>query len=159
MKNRKKAIASRLHLLFIPFDFLATFALALLAFIAEEGITNFSNNFLPGLIYSLTIGVITVAVFAIFKVYKIITYNFGLYEALKMAIITFIIQTLGFVAILTIPYLPEFGKIIYIKPLTILQNVCRPIFNTSRKGVRLLICCLTCQQYSIRISSVPYFCK
>ena len=113
MKNRKKAIASRLHLLFIPFDFLATSALALLAFIAEEGITNFSNNFLPGLIYSLTIGVITVAVFAIFKVYKIITYNFGLYEALKMAIITFIIQTLGFVAILTIPYLPEFGKIIY----------------------------------------------
>lgn len=113
MKSRKKAIASRLHLLFIPFDFLATSALALLAFIAEEGITNFSNNFLPGLIYSLTIGVITVAVFAIFKVYKIITYNFGLYEALKMAIITFIIQILGFVAILTIPYLPEFGKIIY----------------------------------------------
>lgn len=113
MKSRKKAIASRLHLLFIPFDFLATSALALLAFIAEEGITNFSNNFLPGLIYSLTIGLITVAVFAIFKVYKIITYNFGLYEALKMAIITFIIQILGFVAILTIPQLPEFGKIIY----------------------------------------------
>lgn len=113
MKNRKKAIASKLHLLFVPSDFIASFLLMMLAFIAEEGITNFSNDFLPGLIYSLSVSLITVTVFAIFKVYKIITYNFGLYEALKMAIITFIIQIAGLVAILTIPYLPEFGRIVY----------------------------------------------
>lgn len=113
MKKNKVVNSLKLRFLYIPFDYIVTASISLLMFLSEQGITNFVNNYIPGLVYSLSIGLLTVIVFAIFKVYKIITYNLGLYEALKMVIIAFAIQIFGFVAILTIPYLPNFGKIIY----------------------------------------------
>lgn len=113
MKKLKKSISSKLHYLFIPYDFIITFALITLAFLAEQGITNFSHGFLPLVLYTLSISVLTVVVFAIFGVYKIITYNFGLYEALKMAIITSIIQIIGLVVIIFTPGLPDIGKYVY----------------------------------------------
>ncbi len=113
MKKLKKSISSKLHYLFIPYDFIVTFALITLAFLAEQGITNFSHGFLPLVLYTLSISVLTVVVFAIFGVYKIITYNFGLYEALRMAIITSIIQIIGLVVIIFTPGLPDIGKYVY----------------------------------------------
>lgn len=113
MKKLKKSISSKLHYLFIPYDFIITFALITLAFLAEQGITNFSHGFLPLLLYTLSISVLTVVVFAIFGVYRIITYNFGLYEALRMAIITSIIQVIGLVVIIFTPGLPDIGKYVY----------------------------------------------
>ena len=113
MKKLKKSISSKLHYLFIPYDFIITFALITLAFLAEQGITNFSHGFLPLLLYTLSISVLTVVVFAIFGVYRIITYNFGLYEALRMAIITSIIQIIGLVVIIFTPGLPDIGKYVY----------------------------------------------
>lgn len=112
-KKSKRRIINNLRLLFIPFDFIVTFVIILLSFLAEVGSHNFLNNPLIGLIYALSISFITVFLFLVFKVYKIITYNFGLYEALWMAIITIIIHVLGLVAILVIPGLPEIGKFVY----------------------------------------------
>lgn len=104
---------SKLRLLFILYDFIVTSVISLLVFLTEQGISNFANNYVPGLIYSLSIGAITIIVFAIFGIYKIITYNLGLYEALKMALITAFIQISGFIVIITVPQLPDFGKIVY----------------------------------------------
>lgn len=113
MKSKTSNISSKLHYLFIPFDFLVTFFVVFISFLAEEGISNFFNNPVPELIYTASISTLTIIVFSLFGIYKIITYNMGLYEAIRMALITSTIQVIGFISMLFVPYLPNIGRIIY----------------------------------------------
>lgn len=113
MKKQKRSIGSYLHLIYIPYDFLVTFAIVLLSFLAEQGVSFFLDNPLPPLLYSLGLSLITVIIFSLFKIYKILTYNFGLYEAVRIILITIIIQVLGLVFVFVVPGLPSIGRYIY----------------------------------------------
>ena len=113
MKKQKRSIGSYLHLIYIPYDFLITFAIVLLSFLAEQGVSFFLDNPLPPLLYSLVVSVLTVIIFGLFKIYKILTYNFGLYEAVRIILITLIIQVLGLVFVFVVPGLPSIGRYIY----------------------------------------------
>ena len=113
MKKQKRSIGSYLHLIYIPYDFLVTFAIVLLSFFAEQGISFFLDNPLPPLLYSLVVSVLTIIIFGLFKIYKILTYNFGLYEAIRIILITLIIQVLGLVFVFVVPGLPSIGRYIY----------------------------------------------
>lgn len=113
MKKQKRSIGSYLHLIYIPYDFLVTFAIVLLSFLAEQGVSFFLDNPLPTLLYSLGLSLITVIIFSLFKIYKILTYNFGLYEAVRIILITIIIQVLGLVFVFVVPGLPSIGRYIY----------------------------------------------
>lgn len=113
MKKQKRSIGSYLHLIYIPYDFLVTFAIVLLSFLAEQGVSFFLDNPLPPLLYSLGLSLITVIIFSLFKIYNILTYNFGLYEAVRIILITIIIQVLGLVFVFVVPGLPSIGRYIY----------------------------------------------
>lgn len=113
MKKQKRSIGSYLHLIYIPYDFLVTFAIVLLSFLAEQGVSFFLDNPLPPLLYSLGLSLLTVIIFSLFKIYKILTYNFGLYEAVRIILITLIIQILGLVFVFVVPGLPSIGRYIY----------------------------------------------
>lgn len=109
IKNRK----SILHLLYIPFDFIITFGVIILSFLAEQGRLYFLSHYIGPLIYASSVSLITVIAFAIFGVYKILTHNFGLYEAIKIILIVAVIQIIGLIIIFVTPNLPDFGKFIY----------------------------------------------
>lgn len=113
MKSTKKSIGSYLHLLYIPYDFVVTFGIVLLSFLAEQGVSFFLDKPLLPLLYSLGLAVVTVVVFALFKVYKILTFNFGLYEAIRIILITLLIQILGLIFVFVVPGLPSIGRYIY----------------------------------------------
>lgn len=113
MKKQKRSIGSYLHFIYIPYDFLVTFAIVLLSFLAEQGVSFFLDNPLPPLLYSLGLSLLTVIIFGLFKIYKILTYNFGLYEAVRIILITLIIQVLGLVFVFVVPGLPSIGRYIY----------------------------------------------
>lgn len=102
-----------LRLIYIPYDFIVTFGVVLLSFLAEQGISFFLDKLLYPLLYSLGLSLLTVIVFAIFGVYRIITYNLGLYESLRMILITIVIQVIGLVVVFVTPGLPNIGRYIY----------------------------------------------
>lgn len=113
MKNRKDKHGDYLHLIYIPFDFIVTFGVIILSFLAEQGKLYFFSHYFGPLIYASAVSLVTVIVFAIFGVYKILTHNFGLYEAIKIILIVAVIQIIGLVVIFVTPNLPDFGKFIY----------------------------------------------
>ena len=113
MKTEKKSIGAYLHLIYIPYDFIVTFGIVLLSFLAEQGVSFFLDKPLLPLLYSLGLAVLTVVVFALFKVYKILTFNFGLYEAIRIILITLLIQILGLIFVFVVPGLPSIGRYIY----------------------------------------------
>lgn len=113
MKNRREKHGDYLHLIYIPFDFIVTFGVIILSFLAEQGKSYFLLHYVGPLIYASVISLVTVIAFAIFGVYKIITHNFGLYEAIKINLIVAAIQIIGLVVVFVTPNLPDFGKFIY----------------------------------------------
>lgn len=110
-KGRK--ILSKLHLLYIPYDFLVTFGIIFLSFVTQTGFYNFLREPILPLVYALSVSVMTVAIFAIFGIYNILTHNFGLYESVKIIIITALIHIVGLIIILVTPGLPSLGRFVY----------------------------------------------
>ena len=113
MEKKRLNISRWLHLIYIPYDFIITFAVVLLSFLAEQGISFFLDKPLYPILFSLGLSLLTVIVFSIFGVYRIITYNFGLYESVRIIIITIIIQAIGLVVVFVTPGLPNVGRYIY----------------------------------------------
>lgn len=111
MKKQRKG--DYWHLLYIPYDFIVTFAIVLVSFLAEQGTSFFLNKPLMPLLYSAGLSAITVLIFFVFGIYKIITHNFGLYEAIKIIVITLVIQIIGLLFVLLAPGLPEIGRFVY----------------------------------------------
>lgn len=111
MKKQRKG--DYWHLLYIPYDFIVTFAIVLVSFLAEQGTSFFLNKPLMPLLYSAGLSAITVLIFFVFGIYKIITHNFGLYEAIKIIMITLVIQIIGLLFVLLAPGLPEIGRFVY----------------------------------------------
>ena len=117
MKNRKDKHGDYLHLIYIPFDFIVTFGVIILSFLAEQGKLYFFSHYFGPLIYASAVSLVTVIVFAIFGVYKILTHNFGLYEAIKIILIVAVIQIIGLVVVFVTPNLPDFQRVCSCEPL------------------------------------------
>lgn len=109
MGNKKK-LSYRLW--FIPVDFVVVFGIMFFMFLANIGFSGFLDTYMMSvLIYCGVISLFTVGVFTIFKVYKMITSDFGLVEAITMFVISLGIQIVGLFVIIFVPQLPEIGRI------------------------------------------------
>ena len=91
-------------------DAVVTFSLTLLPFLTCFTIEEIFSSFSLPLIYALSVSLGTVAVFAVFKVYSIVTREFGLAETIKIAALVIAINVLG-VIVLTISATKFMGDI------------------------------------------------
>ena len=89
------------------------FAISFVAFLSYYKPVNFVDNWIPTIIYCSSIAIITPLLFFLFKVYKIITKDIGIFECIRIMIITFVIQLGGLLIISFVPALPRFTDYIF----------------------------------------------
>ena len=102
----KKSIKYYFHYLYILSDLAIIFAVALLSFYLP-GRDIFLNNLNFKFIYAAGLSAFTVIVFGVFKVYKMFTSEIGIFEMIKLIVLTFITQVVGFVVIAVVKELPD----------------------------------------------------
>lgn len=102
MKKHNKNI-KWLHYLYIPLDFIASFAINLLAFLSCLGFREFTQHIGEIAIFiSIVSGVLIILLFSS-KTYRILTHNFGLGDCLRLMLTIFIVEILAFIVALLIP--------------------------------------------------------
>ncbi len=96
-------------------DIIIAFGISLLAFFAYYKPVDFVQgyNWLTSIIYCGGIAIVTVIVFWIFKIYKIITVNIGIFECIKIMTVVFFTQVAGLIVISLVPQLPRFTDYIF----------------------------------------------
>ena len=105
MEKNKKVKRNKLHFLYYVCDLLLSFVMVVFSYLTQSwreiGSSSFNNEVLPVMLtYSASIAVITVAIFMLFKVYKTLTRNFSLTDAIRIAILTLSVNVVGFVTII-----------------------------------------------------------
>ncbi len=85
-------------------DVVVVFLIGILAFYSQiiDGHST-STQLMWIFVYIASVAVMVVLAFIIFRVYKMITSNFGIYETVKISFITLIIQVLCLIAIVLVP--------------------------------------------------------
>lgn len=115
MKYSRKIISYKL--IYVLLDIILAFGVSLIAFLSFYKPVHFVEDFhwASSLIYSGGIAILTFVAFAIFKVYRIVTVEIGIFECIRMMIITLIVQIIGLVVISSVPYpyLPRFTDYIF----------------------------------------------
>lgn len=115
MKYPRKIISYKL--IYVLLDIILAFGVSVVAFLSFYKPVHFVEDFhwASSLIYSGGIAILTFVAFAIFKVYRIVTVEIGIFECIRMMIITFIVQIIGLVVISSVPYpyLPRFTDYIF----------------------------------------------
>jgi len=102
----KKSVKYYFHYLYILSDLAIVFAVALLSFYLP-GRETFLHNLNYKMIYAASLSAFTVAVFAGFKVYRMFTSEIGIFEMIKLIVLTFLTQMVGFLVIAVVKELPE----------------------------------------------------
>ena len=92
-----------LHYLYIPADFLVLFVINLLPFLSSYGVEYFNNNVLVILLFAAVSSSSAVLILAIFKIYKMLTHNFGLRDAILVMAIVFVVEIVAFLIAILLP--------------------------------------------------------
>lgn len=100
----------KLHYLYIPMDFIATFVVAFLSFVICYGYNDFTNHIIPVLIYSGGLALLTIVVFGLTRIYSMLTRDVGLFEVLKILVISILVNAVGLLVISLVPQLPSFKE-------------------------------------------------
>lgn len=109
IENKK----SNYHFLYAIADILLAFLVTFISLLAYYGADNFVANALPICLYSAGVGLVTVLEFFIFKVYKIITTDIGIFESIRIMVVAFAVHLIGLVVILLVPALPDLLSYIF----------------------------------------------
>ena len=104
--KQKKTLTYYFHYLYILSDLAIVFGVALLSFYLP-GRDIFLNNLIYKMIYAASLAAFTVIVFAGFKVYRMFTSEIGIFEMIKLIVLTFVTQMVGFLVIGVVKELPD----------------------------------------------------
>lgn len=88
-------------------DLLVTFALVFISFLAYYDVPELWNHTNPILIYAACISVLTVVVSLLFKNYRALVKDIGLFECFKIAMTTFAVQIVGIIVLSLIRFFPS----------------------------------------------------
>ena len=116
MKN--KSFKPRLSHLFILADLILVFGLTFVSFLAHYRYSGIADHIGPILIYCSIISAFTVLVLALFKTYRILIRDMGIFESFKTLMVGFMIQFFGMIAIAIVPQLPSIGDFFWLWGLT-----------------------------------------
>ena len=109
--NRK---IRKMHLIYVAADFLLSFTVTIISLLSYYGFDDFAVNWVNNLIFSVAVALTTVLVFLIFKIYRIITTNFGMLEAIRVMIAVLAVQVTALVVSAFVPALPAFRLYVFI---------------------------------------------
>ena len=104
---KKRTFHSYLHYLYILTDLLIVFGITLLSFYTYYGRSAFNDHIIPSLIYSASLAAFTVIVFATIRVYRMFTSEIGIFEMLRIFLLTVVTQIVGLIVMVFIDALPE----------------------------------------------------
>jgi FlaA1/EpsC-like NDP-sugar epimerase len=101
MKNRKHF----LHLIWSVFvDVLIVFVILSLCFVASfYGWSLEASQYWGLLIFTASFALVLCLTFGLFGIYRLLTDNFGMYEAGKVALIVFIVNVIGYIVLMCLP--------------------------------------------------------
>ena len=102
-----------LHYLYIVADILISFVISFISFLSYYGASSMGEHIVPTLIYCGSISLLTVIVFGIFRVYRMLTKDIGMMECIKIVLLAAGVSITGFIALVFIPYLPPAGKYVW----------------------------------------------
>ena len=110
-----KGRTSKYKLIYVALDIVIAFTVSLIALLSYYKPTHFVEdyNWISSIIYSGSVAIITVVAFWLFKVYKIITKDIGIFECARIMVIVFVIQLVGLIVISFVPYLPRFTEYVF----------------------------------------------
>ena len=138
-------IVRKLNLVYASADYMLSFAVTIISLLSYYGFNDFAVNWVSNLIYSSAVALATVLVFLLFKIYRIITTNFGMLEAIRVMIAVFAIQVTALIVCAFVPTLPAFrlyvftwllstATLVLIHPLIrVLVRLFNLAFNTTKK--------------------------
>ena len=104
---RKKTIKYYFHFLYIISDLLFIFAISLMTFYSFYSRLGFVRHFNEIIIYSSSLSIFSVVIFFFAKIYKMFTSEIGLFEMIRILLVTFVTQMVGYVVVAFVPELPE----------------------------------------------------
>ena len=105
MKPKK---SPNFHFIYAILDVIISFGVVCISLLSYYDFDGFYQNIATCFIYAGAVALVTFFAFLIFKVYKIITTNIGLFESLKIMIITFAIHLVAIVVVALVEQLPNF---------------------------------------------------
>ena len=108
----KRKLLNR-HIFYAIGDLLLAFVGTLFSFLGYYSFDEFKANLAPILIYSGSIAIVTVFVFFILKLYRMVTRDIGIVECLKLLAVTFGIHLIGVFVIIFVPSLPGFSSYLF----------------------------------------------
>ena len=94
-------------------DVCAAFSFTLIGFVSFYGVRGFLDHLWPVLFYCGAIALVTPIFFVIFKVYRIITKDIGIFDCIRIMAITVLIHVLGLIVIVSVPTLPRFSEFVF----------------------------------------------
>lgn len=103
MKNKR----FNLHFLYAISDVLVSFLVTLITLISYYGFDGFKSNWIASLIYAGSIAIFTFLMFLVFKVYKIITKDIGIFESIRIVAVALFVNIVGLIVSIFIPQLPS----------------------------------------------------
>lgn len=100
---------TNLHFIYALADIILTFGIVLSSLISFYGFQGFNDHMVESFVYAGSVSLVTFIVFLAFGIYRIITSEIGLVEALKIALLTAAIHAVGMIVLIFVPALPRFG--------------------------------------------------
>ena len=94
--------------LYASLDVFATFLIVTLAFLSVYSFEEFGDRIVSIMVYAAGTSVVTVLLFFLFKIYRIITDETSIYEFIRVCLVTIGVHLVGLIVISSVPTLPSF---------------------------------------------------
>ncbi len=113
MSNKRRLISYKLW--YVLLDMLIAFSVTLIAFLSFYKPNGFlaNNHWLYSLIFSGGVALLTAVVFYFAKIYKIITVQFSIIDAIRIMIAAILVQVIALIVISFVPKLPRFTEYVF----------------------------------------------
>ena len=109
-----KEKSRNLHFIYAILDVLLSFGIVFVSFLSYYGFNNIGDNIVSTLIYSGSVALATFLLFLVTKNYKIITRDIGIFESIRITLVTLGVHLIGLIVIAFVDALPVFKDFIFI---------------------------------------------
>ena len=113
MSERYNFLKLKRKLLFVPVDIVVIFAITLIAFLSFYGLNGFAKNYIAVLSFAGGMSFFISGIFALLRFYRMQVIDIGLYETVKMMVVTLGCLLLSIIVIAFVPQLPRFTDFVW----------------------------------------------
>ena len=107
MKSKLYKLGFRPRYLYFITDLIITFGIGFLSFLVYYGLSGIPSHINETLIYCASLSGLLVLTYGFGRVYSMLTMELGIFEVVKMIVLSFLVNVVGIIAIAFIPQLPS----------------------------------------------------